>query len=328
MKKLTALVIAAALLLSLTACAGKINSAIEKASEIGDIIDNDKETDAPEAEVIDSENAVEPSDEETTALPEGDKKDPYYWAEYFGTNVCPFSIKTGDSEKDYCFRDGGSFKSWLNTEMNTDGFYCYNDRVISRDGKFATEPDFDDAFSSCCTYELLPYDGPALSEEELASTAKGTVYAKNSWSPLCFGRSLWNYIFIEGENQPVEDKEFSFEGLRADFDDQEWINIYIAERISEEKELLAERAKLYVFPHKDINEYGDVITEADAELAITSSDYIVKSSENAPDSEEPIFNFYIPNFYNDEPFEGDADLIFTYDGIITYYITVTANLAG
>lgn len=299
------------MLLTLAACGGK------PAAE---------PTPTPEtAETPEPVGTEEPDDPGETPA-EGDLHDPYYWAERFGGNVCPFTVTKGETEGTYYFRDGGYFTLWLNSEMNTERWYYYNDRVITRDGKWATDPDFDDSFSSWCSYEMKPYSGPTLSEAEQDARKNGTIYSVNSWTPLMF--DSWRGLFLEGAELPVEEKDFARTGLRADFADQEWIDVYLNGRSSEEAELLPGHAKLLVFPQGSIPEDRDRITEEDELRALTAADYLVKEDPDSADEDQPIFTFCIPNEYDGAAFAGGADLIFTYDGIIAYRMTVTTHEAG
>lgn len=281
-------------------------------------------------EYIHTGSDVEKAEKPEAGFSAGNYDDPEYWQGIFGFNYCPFYVSGGPKEyPTFYFRDGGSFIQWLNTEMNTEGFYYYNDRVITKDGKYATEPEFDDSFSSCCEFVMTPYDGPTLSEEEQAEIKKGVVYALHSWTPLKF--ASWNGIAFDGKEYPSEELECSLSGIRADFCDQEEIDVYMAGRmyLEEEEEYLDGHVKLYVFPHREIGEYnGGVLTEEDIGKAMYTCDYQLRKNPDAGDTDEPIFSFSIPSELDGEAFYGDVDVLFTYDNVIAYYVVVTSHEAG
>ncbi|MDY3109629.1 MAG: hypothetical protein SOW50_05895 [Lachnospiraceae bacterium] len=86
-----------------------------------------------------------------------------------------FNIKTGDEIKTYKYRLGSSFEAWMNSELNTDGWYFDNNtfNYISADGKYSINSDF------CPTIYAQPYSGLAPGK----STTKA-LYCFNSKTEL------------------------------------------------------------------------------------------------------------------------------------------------
>lgn len=255
-------------------------------------------------------------------LAEGDIDSIEYWVNKFGMNVCPFTIVCDGVEKDYYFRSSGSLVEWLRTEMN-DGWYFYNDCVISADGKWAIEaPALEEYLSSFCSYEAVPYNGPTLSEEERAVKVPGTLYAVHSWTPL----NLWGcyyHICVETKANVSEEKTFAIEGLLSQFQAGDEVQVSIECRETEEKELLEGHVKMYVMPHVDMSAYNGVISEEAEAVAIASAEYTVRNETDELDYSTPIFSLTLPTTYNDAPLSGDVDVIFTYEGVIAYYYIAT-----
>lgn len=254
-------------------------------------------------------------------LAEGDIDSIDYWVEKFSTNVCPFYINCNGVETKYYFRNGGEFVEWLRTENNTDGWYFYENNVISADGKWAIS-NWEDAFSSFCSYEAIPYSGPTLSEEERTVIVPGTLYALHSWTPF----DLWGYYYhpyIECGDSTSEEKTFALDNCCCQFTPGSEIRIFMESRSNDEKEFLENHTTVYIMPHADITVYNGVMDDAAKEMVIASGDYIVKSSEDAVDNEEPIFTLTLPETYQDAPLSGDVDVIFAFDDVITYYYVAT-----
>lgn len=280
----------------------------------------------PEATYVDPENPdgpTDPGDPDAPVNPDYDN--PSYWDELYGVNICPFTVTINGVGKTFYFRGGGSFIRWLRSENNTEGWYYYNDLIITKDGKWAigpgNDPDFNDDFSSFCRYEFKPYDGPTLTAEEQAQPQKGAVYALHSYTPL----RLWDWtnMILDGEGTPELDTEFTLDALYCEFADQEWIHVYVDERGDSEE--LMEKAELLYFLHRDIAEYGGYITDELRDTALGCANYTYREDPEAEDRDNPIFSFYIPNEYNDEAFYGDVDLLFVFDNVIAYYVVVTAT---
>lgn len=55
-----------------------------------------------------------------------------------------FNIKTGDEIRTYKYRLGSSFEAWVNSELNTDGWYYDNSKYcfVSADGLYSISSDF------------------------------------------------------------------------------------------------------------------------------------------------------------------------------------------
>lgn len=262
-------------------------------------------------------------DVEVLELPEGqlgfgDIDSIDYWANKFDFNVCPFTITKGSESKDYYFRNGGSLVEWLRTEMNTDGWYFYQDMIISKDGKWAIpQEEYDSSFSSFCEYVAVPYDGPTLSEEEQAIVMPSTLYALHSWTPFF----AWSYngIFVESDYRHEDvDMVFGKDGLDSDFHTDSDIFIYIGERDSDEKELLDGHAQCFIIPHKDIKEYNGFIDAEEEVNALCVADYNCKGDDDVTDYDSFVYQLSIG-----EDYHGDVDVIFTYEGVIAYYFVGT-----
>lgn len=240
--------------------------------------------------------------EEAEEKDEGVEKNSAYFAEKYGLNICPFSISVNGEEKDYHFRNGGDLTTWTFTEENTDGWYYYNDRVISADNKYAIGPEID-SFSSSCTYEAQPYDGPALTPEQQAEIKDGVLYILNSYTPY---RLNWG-VALESETEEDE-IEYSANDIEDDFNAGENVCFYSGYDINGDVEFNAE---LLIFNHDgDMSVYGAEMTDGLRETAVDSI------TLTNPENEAPSGTFSIA-----EP--GRYDIVLTYDGFIAGYVVIT-----
>ena len=132
---------------------------------------NGEEISSPEPDIIYGFNSYEP------AYPEElyDVTEKGFYHPIKTPVLVDFNIKTGDEIKTYKYRLGSSFEAWMNSELNTDGWYFDNNTLnyISADGKYSINSDF------CPTIYAQPYSGLAPGK----STTKA-LYCFNSQTEL------------------------------------------------------------------------------------------------------------------------------------------------
>ncbi|MCQ2973453.1 MAG: hypothetical protein MJ211_01435 [Bacteroidales bacterium] len=237
-------------------------------------------------------------------------KNPQYWRELYQCNYNPFTIIVGDQEKNYEFRDGGQLKDWVYSELNTDGWYYYNDLVISKDGKWSVA---DDAFFFSCSFTAEPYNGKTLPTEQQTDTLEGILYRVNSFLPLKL-----RGLKLNGNKtlQELNDKELAFTGIRNVFEEQETISFYVAgsQYIDIEPDA---KSYIYAFPHElGITKLG-VMTDDIKSKAVATSELsdIGVDGKDVADAE-----FTIPS--ENGSGVGQFDLVFVYNDIITGFIIV------
>lgn len=247
------------------------------------------------------------SEEEEEDENENGEKDRYYWADKYGLNVCPFYISINGEETKYFFRNGGELKNWVYTEDNTDGWYWYNGMVISKDGKHAVGPEFE-YFSSFCTYEALPYDGPVLTEEEQNAVKEGVLYVINSYTPI---NTNWG-IALLGEGD--EDVETSCTDIRSSFAAGENIRLYTS--LSQTDEPMT--AEIYVLPHQDGRTFTEEMTVELKQTAVTGTIFAGPVT-----SEEPAAILCISDRAPAESEDGRFDIILTYDDMIVCWTVIS-----
>lgn len=258
------------------------------------------------------------SDVTEIEVPEGGKKvgeidNPDYWNELYGVNICPFTIIADGVETEYFFRNGGSLEEWLRTEMNTDGWYWFEEKVISKDGKWAIEDP--ESFSSFCSYEAKPYDGPTLDEGEQEEIKKGDLYALHSWTPLCLNNA-WNGIAFLDKTEG--DLESAISGLPYNFKVDEEVKISRAAHDDDLEGELAEKCVLYVFPHRDFSEYKEMLGEITKAEALCEVGYERLSEDtDLSELEQARWTFLMP-----EDAIGDVDLLFVFDDVVAYAMEV------
>ena len=149
MKKFSAILLAATMILSLAACGGKTEP------------DTQDATDAPE---VTSEVT------ESVTFPEGDPAEysREYWEEkYPGENICPFSIEENGKEYSYYWVSGfegwnGTMESWLNQPFNWNGWHKAEDGcIVNKDETLKITDNWakgEESMSSYCTVTTEPYD--------------------------------------------------------------------------------------------------------------------------------------------------------------------------
>lgn len=293
MKRAISILLCLVLLLSFAACGAKPDEPEEETTVI---------------EVTEPEITEEETEDETTA-PEG-VKDAYYYAELYGTNVCPFYINYSGTEIKYFFRNGGYLEDWVYTENNVDGWYYFDGMVISRDGKYAVGPETD-AFSSFCTYEAQPYNGETLTEEQQKEIIDGVLYVVNSYTPI---DTVWGIALTDDAE---DEKRLSCRDIECGFDKDDTINVFTQFRLDNDVPC---NAGLFVFPHQDAAVYtGDMTDELRAGAAL-------ETSLANPDSNDiPCASINIPADAVDASEDGRFDLVFTYDDIIVAYTVITVE---
>lgn len=293
MKRAISILLCLVLLLSFAACGAKPDETEEETTVI---------------EVTELETMKEKAEEETIA-PEG-VKDAYYYAELYGTNVCPFYINYSGTEIKYCFRNGGHLEDWVYTENNTDGWYYLDGMVISRDGKYAVGPEMD-SFSSFCTYEAHPYNGQTLTEEQQKEIIDGVLYVVNSYTPID------TVCGIALTDNAEDESEHSCRDIECDFDRDDTINIFTQFKLDNDVPC---NAGLYVFPHQDAAVYSDDMTDE-----LKAGAVLETSLANTDGNDVPCASINIPADAVDASEDGRFDLVFTYDDIIVAYIVITVE---
>ena len=149
MKKILALIIALAMLLSLAACGGKTEPAPTAPNEPQQTEENNTE-----------EQQSEPAELESI---EGDPVEygREYWEEkYPGKNICPFDIEENGTLYSYYWISGmngydGTIESWLNQPFNWNGWHKTADGcIVNNDETLKITDDWasgDEGLSSSCT---------------------------------------------------------------------------------------------------------------------------------------------------------------------------------
>lgn len=293
MKKLTALLLAGLMILSLTACSAKeiVNETLSSVKEdidskidetihdIGQNIISDVKEDVEET----VEGAVQDAADDVISNTIG--HDPSYWAEYYHTNRCPFYINTLGIDLPYYFRDGGDLDFWVYTEDNTSGWYINDGYIISADNAFGIQIEGLDSFSSCCTYEAKAFAGNGLEEEERKAQRTGAFYVLNSYTPV---RTQWGVQLVKQADitDGFEVPKFTLYGLTDSLYEQEWFRFYIMEFYDE----YTSEAKLWAFEHKDRSEYPEILSEDFLEKGAYLGEFAYDSSED-----RSYLDAYIPN---------------------------------
>lgn len=227
----------------------------------------------------------------------------------FDCGQCPFSIKAGNDSKSYHFRNASQLYSWSYSEQNTDGWYYFNDRLISKDGKWAIGPEVDD-FSSCCQYEAQPYDGPTMSEEDLAKPQIGVVYQKQSFVPMFLTR-----VQAKGSKDVAEIPMYQLYGFQGEFAPEEAIQFFLnSVRFSEQFPI--DNASIYVFPHEAGAANEDVLSDDMKANALHSIIYQEPESEGMPN-----FEMLAPELPEGSS-EALFDVIFTYKDVVAQYFII------
>ncbi len=135
MKKILALLLAAAMLLVLASCSKK---------------DNEADTDDGDAV---EDGAVEGEDMTNQS----------YWEQkYPEANICPFCIEVNGVETSYYWISSvvgeDDIAAWAATDLNWAGWHVVDGRVVDKDEKYAiTDESRAQSFSSGCTYNTEPY---------------------------------------------------------------------------------------------------------------------------------------------------------------------------
>lgn len=309
MKKITAMLLVVAMILTLTACSAKemVDDAISSAKEeinskvdetlqnLGQDIVNDFTEDVEQT----VENAA--SDVADDVITNTVGHTPEYWTERFGTNYCPFTINVLGIELPYHFRNGGYLDYWVYTEENVSGWYINDGYVISADNAVAISIEDEGSFSSFCSYDALPYTGKTLSEEEQKAQKPGVFYTLNSYTPVNtnWGVLLWG----DESNASTEDyPDYRVYNLTDSLKDQEWFKLFIT--VNEDEYI--EHVKLWAFPHIDKSGYSEILTEEFCEKGILLGNFAYDSEEN-----ETLVYSYIPNEKAGGFEAGPVDLVLT-----------------
>ncbi|MCQ2973452.1 MAG: hypothetical protein MJ211_01430 [Bacteroidales bacterium] len=299
MKKHVIYVSMLSLAMIFASCFGKGNQQTEENSE------NQEEKTETVEQKEEEKPEVQPLEVDKT------NNDPSYWANKYGIGQCPFDIKTTETKRFYA-RSPKDLRDWVYSEMNTDGWYIYNDLVISKDGKWAVGPDFE-SFSSFCTYEAKPYDGPSLSEEELAKGFEGVLYQVKSFIPLKI-----TDVQLKGNRiDTLNNLEPSMYKIRNIFEEQEYISFYLSGKQKCEEEPDAQ-SFVYAFPHELGIAKAGVLTDELKEKAVAKTE--IQNLGRDGNNEEPKAEFYIPS--ENGSGVGQFDLVFVYNDLISHYITI------
>lgn len=326
MKKLTAMILAMVMVLSLAACGAKdaiegavgdaVNGIKEKAGDaVSDFTEGfgDAISDAAgslisgaEQDVVDAATgeADKVADEIITDTVGHDLE---YWADRFETSMCPFSISYLGLSNSYHFRAGGKLDIWAYTADNTAGWYVLDGYMISGDGICAIKIDDDlESLSSCCEYEASPYAGKTLTKEERDELG-GIFYTVNPYTPI---RTNWGFQFIVGD-VPEDLPEFTAYGFADTLKDQEWFTFFIDNLDFDNPEAV----KLWAFEHRDRSEYPEIIKDELLESAVSLGDFKFDEAEN-----ETSLKTFIPNEAAGGFAPGKVDLVMTYGD--SEYVTV------
>lgn len=274
-----------------------------------------QKTEEPKQEEKTEETATQPEkqpDPEATAS----TSDPAALAKAYDCMKCPFSIKIGDQKgKEFYFRNASTLVSWSYSELNTDGWYYFNDRLISKDGKYAIGPDIE-AFSSFCEYEAKPYDGETLSPEEQANVKTGVVYQKQSFLPMFVTRVQIKGNLSNKELNDVDIPLCQLYGFRDMFVPGEELSFYISNTSFDNEQFPIENARICIFPHSEGATKQVMLNDEMKAKAFACLDYMLPENEG-----EYNFAFQAP----DIP-EGSGsllvDFIFTYNDIVCQYFVI------
>lgn len=263
-----------------------------------------------ETEAVEAVAAEDIAEVKAAALPDGDLT-PAEWAERYGIGQCPMTIVRDGRESNVYFRNGGDLADWTRSELNTDGWYFYNDRVISSDGKWAIGPEIE-SLSSCCTYVAQPYDGPTLSKEERVSRC-GELVAVHSFIPLWIrGMAL----AADGDEEPERAKR----GLKDRFTAGENINFFVDTNLNHFCETAVDSVSVWAFPHELNVPAKGFVNDEDASAAVFKIERLID-----PDDFSSLYRgtAVIPDEGEDKGV-GLFDIVFTYNGIISEYLTVNS----
>lgn len=325
MKKIISALLVAAMAVSLTACSAKdmVNDALSSVKE-----DIEGKIDGAVQGVVNSvtgeiEEAISgaASDAANNVISNTIGHDPSYWAEYYGTNRCPFSINALGIDLPYYFRDGGFPAFWVYTEENTAGWYINDGYIISADNAFGIEIEGMDYFSSCCSFDAKAFAGNGLSEEERKALKTGVFYVLNSYTPV---RTNWGVQLVLQEKitEDYEVPEYTAYGLTDTLKDQEWFRFYIM-NIYED---YSSQAKLWAFEHKDRSEYSEILSEEFLEKGVDLGTFA-----NDYEEDRTYLDAFIPNKEAGGFDPGYVDLVMTYGeenvtvGVITVSVVSEEN---
>ena len=161
MKKFSAILLAAIMLISLAACGGKTEPDTQANT-----------TDTPQ---------VSSEETESTTFPEGDPAEysREYWEEkYPGENICPFSIEENGKEYSYYWVSGlegwdGTMGSWINQPFNWNGWHKTADGcIVNKDETLKITDSWangDESMSSFCTVTTEPYNKDVTDSQSTAA---------------------------------------------------------------------------------------------------------------------------------------------------------------
>lgn len=162
MKKISAILLAVIMVLSLVACGAKTEPETQ-----------DNTTEPEQVTFEENETTAEPQDSseetESETFPEGDPAEysREYWEEkYPGENICPFYIAENGTEYSYYWVSGlegwdGTVESWINQPFNWNGWHKTDDGcIVNGDETLKITDNWangDEALSSFCTVTTEQY---------------------------------------------------------------------------------------------------------------------------------------------------------------------------
>ncbi len=168
MKKFSAILLAAMMILSLAACGGKTEPETQTSTNAPQI--SSENTESTEATEENSEETSAPEeDAEETTMPEGDPAEygREFWEEkYPGENICPFYIDENGTEYSYYWVSAlegwdGTMASWIEQPFNWNGWHVTDDGcIVNADETLKITDDWangDESMSSYCTVTTETY---------------------------------------------------------------------------------------------------------------------------------------------------------------------------
>ena len=222
MKKITALLLAAMMILALAACGGKAESDTQKETDEPKVTAEDTEDIEDTEEIEDTEDV----DTVDTEFPEGDPAEygREFWEEkYPGENICPFYIDEDGTERSYYWVSGadgwdGTIGTWIEQPFNWNGWHKTDDgSIVNEDETLKITDDWangDEGLSSCCTVTTEPYDKDSTETADAGEVSEEWPFADYEKPENCeideiedYGSFAKVYVKWDSKDAAMEYKE-------------------------------------------------------------------------------------------------------------------------
>lgn len=241
---------------------------------------------------------------------------PESWAAaypFMADALSEFYIASDGNVNYYFYRNSEDLRYWVNTEFNIDGWYYYNGRIISADGKTAIEENYE-PLSPFVTYKAEAYSGPLPSAEE-TEKATGTVFALNSCTPYALSG-----IRLDGDVNTQENRNsLSLTDVRTSFSLDENIMFYLdgENALDGLENKLSNKLMIYCVPSRDAEQYKNMTSDEMSAICAFENSYTDAAQLGS-------FNFSNSVKAGNDKGCGSGlyDIVFMYENTAAYYITI------